>query len=87
MGGVAQKIPIPADPPNSGGPCYDYKLYFEKRPVDAESDFYLQANPRWQETGIWYRKQHIGRNNLSGFMKALAQETGIDVNGLTNHSG
>ncbi|CAB4394667.1 unnamed protein product [Rhizophagus irregularis] len=60
MGGIAQRIPIPADPPNSGGPCYDYKLYFEERPVDAESDFYLQANPRWQETGIWYRKQHIG---------------------------
>ena len=46
MGGAAQKVPIPADPPNSRGPCYDYKLYFEKRPIDAEPDFYLQTNPK-----------------------------------------
>ncbi|CAG8556437.1 8333_t:CDS:2 [Funneliformis mosseae] len=38
MGGIAQKIPIPADLPNSRGP--------------------------WKEIGNWYRKQHIGRNNL-----------------------
>ncbi|CAG8846413.1 36405_t:CDS:1, partial [Racocetra persica] len=33
--GAAQKVPIPADSPNFRGPCYDYRLYFEKRPLDA----------------------------------------------------
>jgi hypothetical protein len=46
MGGMAQKVPIPADPHNSKGPCYDYKLYFEKRPLDAEPNFYLQTNSK-----------------------------------------
>src|SRR6185437_12384626 len=41
-----------------------------------------------KETGIWYRKQHIGRNSLSGFMKDLVHKTGIEVDGLlTNHFG
>ncbi|CAG8795254.1 33458_t:CDS:2, partial [Racocetra persica] len=40
------------------------------------------------QTGIWYRKQHISRNSLSGFMKDLVHKTGIEVDGLlTNHSG
>ncbi|CAI2188668.1 8322_t:CDS:2, partial [Funneliformis geosporum] len=54
MGGIAQKVPIPVDLPNTRGPCYDYQLYFEKKPLDAESDFYLQTNPKYlaNKTGI-----------------------------------
>ncbi|CAG8817156.1 4683_t:CDS:2, partial [Gigaspora margarita] len=32
-----------------------------------------------KETGIWYRKQHIGRNSLSGFMKDLVHKTAAQL--------
>ncbi|CAG8588013.1 35075_t:CDS:2 [Racocetra persica] len=35
IGSAAQKVPILANLPNFRGPCYDYRLYFEKRPLDA----------------------------------------------------
>ena len=41
MGSIAQKISILADSPNSKGLCYDYQLYFEKRPSDSDANFYL----------------------------------------------
>ncbi|CAG8823157.1 13708_t:CDS:2, partial [Racocetra persica] len=46
IGGAAQKVPILADLSNFRGPCYDYRLYFEKRPLDANQEFYLQTNPK-----------------------------------------
>ncbi|CAI2190906.1 20241_t:CDS:2, partial [Funneliformis geosporum] len=59
MGGAAQKVPIPVDLSNARGPCYGYRLYFKK-------GHYNQI-----ETGIWYCKQHIGQNNLSGFIQVI----------------
>ncbi|CAG8483059.1 962_t:CDS:2, partial [Racocetra persica] len=46
IGGAAQKVPILADSSNFRGPCYDYHLYFKKRPLDANQEFYLQTNPK-----------------------------------------
>ena len=43
---MAQKIPIPANSFNSKGPCYDYQLYFKKRPPDSATNFYLQPDPK-----------------------------------------
>ncbi|CAG8729375.1 14504_t:CDS:2, partial [Racocetra persica] len=46
IGDAAQKVPILANSPNSRGSYYDYHLYFEKRPLDANQEFYLQTNPK-----------------------------------------
>ncbi|CAG8715634.1 11068_t:CDS:2, partial [Funneliformis mosseae] len=76
-GGIAQKISILADSFNSQRPYYDYQLYFKKRPLDADSNFYLQTDPNGKklETGI-----------VSNILD-LINETGIEIDGLlTNHS-
>jgi len=50
---------------------------------------YLQSNPSWLETNIWYRTTHVRRNKLDKFMQKIGLETQIDIpiKLLSNHSG
>ncbi|CAG8498641.1 7048_t:CDS:1 [Diversispora eburnea] len=83
--GNANIINIPAD-----SELYsDVKLYFSKRPICEENNFYLQLNLNWTETGFWYKSNHVGKNKLSNFMQDIGQRTQIDISfdALSNHSG
>jgi hypothetical protein len=86
QGGQAHVISIPA---NDNGPCSDIQLYLSKRPPSADENFYLQPNPSWLETGIWYRTAHVGKNKLGKFMQKIGRETQTDIpiELLSNHSG
>ncbi len=72
QGGQARIISIPAD---NNGPCSVIQLYLSKRPHSADENFYLQSNPSWLETNIWYRITHVGRNKLDKFMQKIGLET------------
>ncbi|RHZ72480.1 hypothetical protein Glove_242g32 [Diversispora epigaea] len=87
--GNAQIIPIPADHLGTFDPCYDFQLYLSKRPIGSDENLYLQVNPKWQESGIWFKKNHYGSNKLSKFMKKICQRTHVSIpeNFLSNHSG
>ncbi|RHZ79119.1 hypothetical protein Glove_151g176 [Diversispora epigaea] len=87
--GNAQIISIPADHLGTFGPCYDFQLYLSKRPIGSDKNLYLQVNPKWQESGIWFKKNHYGSNKLSKFMKKICQRTHVSIpeNFLSNHSG
>src|SRR6185437_11770551 len=77
------------DHPGTQGPCYDFQLYLSKRQADADDHLYLQVNPKWRETSIWYKKKHYGLNRINKFMKEIGQRTKITVpeNLLSNYSG
>jgi hypothetical protein len=84
--GQAQVISIPLD---TIGPCDDIKFYLSKRPSVADSEFYLQPSSDWMELGIWYKKNHVGKNKLMNFMQEIGRITKIDIpmELLTNYSG
>ncbi|CAG8530262.1 9256_t:CDS:2 [Ambispora gerdemannii] len=88
-GGNAQIIPIPADHLDTCGSCYDFQLYLSKHPINADEHLYLQVNPKWKETSIWYKTTRYGLNQLNKFIKKIDQRTKISIptNLLSNHSG
>ncbi|CAG8486793.1 13812_t:CDS:2, partial [Racocetra persica] len=74
---------------NAVGPYDDIKFYLSKQPSLADSEFYLQLNSDWMESGIWYKKNHVGKNKLMNFMRKIGCITQIDIpiELLTNYSG
>ncbi len=57
--------------------------------ISADENFYLQSNPSWLETNIWYKTTHVRRNKLDKFMQKIGLETQIDIpiKLCSNHSG
>ncbi|CAG8815108.1 17615_t:CDS:2, partial [Gigaspora rosea] len=68
--GQAQVISIPLD---TTGPCDNIKFYLSKQPSVADLEFYLQPNSNWIELGIWYKKDHVGKNKLMNFMREIGR--------------
>ena len=59
------------------------------RPADMLKDdkFYIQANNSSNKTGIWFKKQIVGINKISGIMPKMIKEAGITSDRrLTNTS-
>ncbi|GES95324.1 hypothetical protein GLOIN_2v1779027 [Rhizophagus clarus] len=57
---------------------HDYKSYFSRRSVLANPEFYLQEANNEElalQTGIWYKKKHIGQSRLKNFM--------LDISGVS----
>ncbi len=67
----------------------DINKYISKCPVGASENFYLQVNPLWHESGVWYKKTHCGVNRVGNFMKDIGKLVKVDLPPgiLTNHSG
>ncbi|GES72690.1 zinc finger MYM-type protein 2-like [Rhizophagus clarus] len=80
-GGSAQDIHLPS----ISEAITDINKYLSKRPSGAPKNFYLQVNPLWRESGVWYKK-HIVEGN---FMKDIGKSVKVDPPPgiLTNHSG
>jgi integrase len=84
-GGSAQDIHLPL----GSEAITDINKYLSKRPSGAPENFYLQVNPLWRESGIWYKKTHCGVNRVGNFMKDIGKSVKVDLPPgiLTNHSG
>ncbi|CAB5376234.1 unnamed protein product [Rhizophagus irregularis] len=67
----------------------DINKYLSKRPSGAPENFYLQVNPLWRESGIWYKKTHCGVNRVGNFMKDIGKSVKVDLPPgiLMNYSG
>ena len=69
-----------------------FQLYMSKRPDDLEmtGPFYLSSK-HWssRDEKVWFTKQPVGKNTISGFMKQIIKGTSAETNGkkITNHSG
>ena len=70
-------------------PVQFFKTYLAPRPEEMQisGPFYLAIieNPKSE---MWYKKQRMGVNKIDSFMKYIALEAELDVEGrkLTNHS-
>ncbi|XP_071128790.1 uncharacterized protein KIAA1958-like [Mytilus edulis] len=75
------------DKGNPRCPVATYLEYAKRRPEDmmeADGPFYLGIN-RDVKDGVWYRKQPMGKNTLSDFVKTMCEEAGVQGR-KTNHS-
>ena len=63
--------------------------YLSKCPNGTIENFYLQINPLWHESGIWYKKTHCGINEVGNFMKNIGKSVNVKFppGHLTNHTG
>ena len=70
-------------------PVQFFKTYLAHRPKEMRnsSPFYLAIIDK-PKSEVWYKKQRMGVNKIDSFMKNMALETELDVQGktLTNHS-
>ncbi|CAG8566987.1 5021_t:CDS:2 [Cetraspora pellucida] len=89
QGGNAHCIQLPPDSSDIPGPVSDVTKYISKHPLDVSDNFYLQPNPNWHDTNIWYLKAHCGLNRVGNFMRNIGQKVKIKLPDsiLTNHSG
>ena len=76
----------------AGGPCCPvqfFKTYLAHRPEEMRNSgpFYLAIIEK-PKSEVWYKKQRVGVNKIDSFMKNMALEAELDVEGreLTNHS-
>ena len=76
----------------TGGPRYPvqfFKEYLARRPEEMRNSgpFYLAIFEK-PKSEVWYKKQRMGVNKIDSFMKNMALEAELDVEGrkLTNHS-
>ena len=48
------------------------------KPADMlKDDFYIQVNNYYNKTGIWFKKQIVGINKISGIIPKMIKEAGI----------
>ncbi|GES80011.1 zinc finger MYM-type protein 2-like [Rhizophagus clarus] len=61
------------------------------RPENCDTNFYLQENDEdlALQSGIWFKKAHVGYKRLNSFMNEIAKLSGVDVTDrkISNHSG
>ena len=70
-------------------PVQFFKTYLARRPEEMRNSgpFYLAILEK-PKSEVWYKKQRMGVNKIDSFMKNMALEAELDVEGrkLTNHS-
>ena len=70
-------------------PVQFFKTYLAHRPEEMRNSgpFYLAIIDK-PKSEVWYKKQRMGVNKIDSFMKNMALEAELDVEGrkLTNHS-
>ena len=70
-------------------PVQFFKTYLAHRPEEMRNSgpFYLSIFEK-PKSDVWYKKQRMGVNKIDSFMKNMAWEAELDVEGrkLTNHS-
>ncbi|CAG8713356.1 26986_t:CDS:2, partial [Racocetra persica] len=74
QGGNAHCIQLPSDLSDIPGPVSNFTKYISKHPLGASDNFYLQPNPNWHDTNIWYLKTHCGLNRVGNFMRDIGQK-------------
>ncbi|CAG8831525.1 23250_t:CDS:2, partial [Racocetra persica] len=90
QGENAHCIQLPPDSSDIPGPVSDFTKYISKRPLGASDNFYLQPNPNWRNTNIWYLKTHCGLNQVGNFMRDIGQkvkDTDIPEDAIMNITG
>ncbi|CAG8833940.1 10175_t:CDS:2, partial [Racocetra persica] len=65
---------LPPDLSDIPGPVSDFTKYISKHPLGASDNFYLQPNPNWRDTNIWYLKTHCDLNRVGNFMRDIGQK-------------